>query len=194
MINANKYCSKLCRQEYLSKTQRTGTYKICVYCNKEFYVKKCHSDYRCCSINCANKLRKGIYNPNFSISRSKLIADGKCNPKRNFYKQGWHHSIISNKDEWFGSSYEQKRMIQLDELKLNWTKKHGIRIKYIDPIGNERHYVPDFLINNNIIEEVKPFNLVNSAVDNNNLKHLAAIEYCKKYNYQYRIVTEKDLK
>ena len=31
-------------------------------------------------------------------------------------------------------------------------------------------------------------------VDNNNLKYDAAIEYCKLNNYQYRIITEKDLK
>jgi hypothetical protein len=85
-------------------------------------------------------------------------------------------------------------MKQLDSLNIKWTKKHGIRIPYIDPIGNRRNYVPDFLVNSNIIEEVKPSNLVKSKVDNNNLKYDAAIEYCKLNNYQYRIITEKDLK
>jgi hypothetical protein len=194
LIDSNIYCSKKCRRSHQSIRQKTGTNKTCAFCNKEFYAKKCHSDYKCCSIQCANKFRKGKYNPNMSLSRSKLIAEGKCNPKRNFYKQGWHHSTVTGNDEWFGSSYEEKRMKQLDSLNIKWTKKHGIRIPYIDPIGNRRNYVPDFLVNSNIIEEVKPSNLVKSKVDNNNLKYDAAIEYCKLNNYQYRIITEKDLK
>lgn len=194
LIYTNKYCSKQCRKEYLRKTQQLGEYKTCVCCNKEFYAKKCHSNYRCCSQKCAGQFKQGKYNPNMSLSRSKLIAEGKCNPKRNFYKQGWHHSTVTGNDEWFGSSYEEKRMKQLDNLNIKWTKKHGIRIPYVDPVGNTRNYVPDFLVGSNIIEEVKPSNLVKSKVDNNNLKYDAAIEYCKLNNYQYRIITEKELK
>ena len=192
-INANKFCSKKCRRIHQSIRQATGEYKICVYCNIKFYTKKCHSNYLCCSQKCANKFKTGKYYPKMSISRSMLIANGKCNPKRNFYKQGWYCSAVTGNKEWFGSSYEQRRMLQLDKLNVKWTKKHGIRIPYIDPLGNIRNYVPDFLIEDSIIEEVKPHNLVRSKVDNNNLKYDAAIEFCKNNNYTYRIITEKDL-
>ena len=67
------------------------------------------------------------------------------------------------------------------------------RIKYIDSKQNSRHYIPDFLIGDDIIEEVKPSNLVHSSMDNNNLKYTAAIEYCKSNGYHYKIITEKDL-
>lgn len=189
----NKYCSKVCRRNHQSILQKRGYNKICKHCNKLFYTKRCNN-YNFCSIKCANKYRIGLFNSKGSITRSKLIAEGKINPKRNYYKQGYYISTITNRREWFGSSYEEKRMKQLDILGIPWTKKHGIRIAYIDNKGNTRHYVPDFLISTNIIEEVKPSNLVNSIIDNNKLKYDAAVEFCNKHNYQYRIITEKDLK
>ena len=40
-------------------------------------------------------------------------------------------------------------MQQLDDLGVNWTKKHKIKIKYIDGDGKKRYYIPDFLANVN---------------------------------------------
>ena len=85
-------------------------------------------------------------------------------------------------------------MQQLDIIGNIWTKKHGIKIKYLDTNGKLRYYIPDFLINNKILEEIKPLVLVNSPTFNNNLKQSAAIEYCKENNLEYRIITEKELK
>ena len=85
-------------------------------------------------------------------------------------------------------------MGQLDDIGVKWTKKHGIRIPYEDPNGHIKHYVPDFLIEGIIIEEVKPGILVKSEFDNNNRKYDAAIDFCKKNGFQYRIITEKELK
>lgn len=191
-IKLNTYCSSICRRKNQSILQKTGLYKVCLNCNNQFYTKLCNSAYKFCSRKCGYAYRKGKYNPNLSISRAKLIASGVVNPKRNYYKQGWYTKVDGSK-EWFGSSYEERRMVQLDKIGVKWTKVHGIRIPYIDPLGKTRNYVPDFLIDNIIVEEVKPSNLVNSTVDNNNLKYDAAIEFCKVNGYQYRIITEKEL-
>lgn len=187
-ILTNYYCSRKCC--YLNK--KKGTYKKCLRCEKEFYAVRAYPKRQFCCSDCSYKYRKGKYNPNWSISRAKLIADGKINPKRNFYKQGWYFTKDGNK-EWFGSSYEEKRMKQLDKMKVKWTKNHGIRIPYTDNNGKKRNYVPDFLINGKIIEEVKPKNLVNSKMDNNLLKHQSAIKFCKENGYEFKIITEKEL-
>ena len=191
-ILANKYCSKKCRRLYQSIIQKTGVYKKCLKCKKVFYVKKCNNIYKFCSTHCACKYRTGKYNPNLSISRSKLIAEGKINPKRNFYKQGWYVTKTGNK-EWFGSSYEEKRMKQLDDMGVKWTKNHGIRIPYTDNNGRKRNYVPDFLINDKIIEEVKPKSVINTNFNNCKIKIPFAKKYCKNNGYEFRIITEKEL-
>jgi len=193
-ITLNCYCSARCRRKHQSELQKTGTQKVCLHCKQEFYCKKCNVTYKFCCRKCGYDYNRGRYNPNHSIARAKLIAEGKVNPKRNFYKQGWYITKQGNQ-EWFGSSYEEKRMRQLDTAGIKWTKKHGIRIPYVDAIGNTRNYVPDFLVENKFIEEVKPSNLVNSVFDNNILKHAAAEEFCyRNKKYQYRIITEKDIK
>ena len=192
-IGLNKYCSKHCRRTHQGELQRTGIYKTCVWCNKSFYVKNCNRSYRFCNKQCASSYKTGKPNPKASITIANLVASGKFNPKRNYYKQGYYISKVTGNREWFGSSYEERRMIQLDSLGMRWTKKHGIKIKYIDSKQNLRHYIPDFLIGDDIIEEVKPSNLVHSNMDNNNLKYDAAIEYCKLNGYHYQVITEKDL-
>jgi hypothetical protein len=192
-ILLNNFCSRVCRYLNQSIKQKTGNIKLCKMCNKEFYVKKCNSIYNFCSRKCSYKYRKGKYNPNYSISRAKLVSEGKINPKRNFYKQGWLLNKSNNKEEYYASSYEKKRMLQLNELGVIWTKNHKIRIPYKDKNDNIRNYVPDFLINNKIIEEIKPKSLIDSEFDNNCYKHEYAIKYCKENNLEYRIISENEL-
>ena len=189
-----KYCSRKCQGKHLSLLQRTGRYNKCLICNKAFYVKKCHFNYKFCGKVCRDNNQRGKPNPKASDILSKMVANGTFNPKRNFYKQGWYTSKVTGIIEWFGSGYEQKRMLQLDNMGVTWTKKHGIRIPYIDRDGNKRNYVPDFLVDGKIIEEVKPSNLVHSSIDNNDLKYKAAIMFCEANSYQYRTITEKELK
>lgn len=62
----------------------------------------------------------------------------------NGYVQGWYDRKNSIK-EWYCSSYELDFMIFLDELGVEWTTKHNIRLKYMYD-GVERNYIPDFKI------------------------------------------------
>jgi len=192
-ILLNNFCCKKCRYDYQGKAQKTGFIKRCKNCNIEFYTKKCNN-YNFCGRECWYEYSKGKYNPNFSISRAKLVASGKVNPKRNYYKQGWVMNKSTNEEEYFASSYEERRMNQLNELGVIWTKNHRIRIPYKDEVGNTRNYVPDFLIDGRIIEEIKPKSLINSKMDNNCYKVEAAIEFCKNNGYEYRIISEEELK
>jgi len=113
--------------------------------------------------------------------KSINIANGVTVIKHGRYKKGYY------KNEWYDSSYELKRMKQLDDLGIKWTKKHGIVIKYIDEAGKERNYIPDFLIDNYQIEEVKGW-----LKENDILKAEYAINYCKMNNYNYIFMLGKD--
>lgn len=118
---------------------------------------------------------------------TKRLAAGEYSISNNRWKTGWYTKIDGTK-EWYDSSFEQKRMQQLDSLGLSWTKRHHIRIPYI---YNNIHtyYVPDFLIDGNIIEEVKGW--MNIQVK---AKIKAAKKYCKKHNYTYRLLLGQELK
>jgi hypothetical protein len=126
-----------------------------------------------------------------SIIVSTMLANGEISSGRNCHKKGWYKSLISGIKEYYESSYELERMKQLDALNIPWTKKHHIRIEYINENKRYSNYVPDFLVNNKIIEEVKPKPLINTK--NNLLKFEAARKFCEENGYKFKILTEKEL-
>ena len=128
----------------------------------------------------------------WSISRADAIAEGKYHLKtkhRNGMK-GWYFSSKMNDTFYYDSFWELLRMILLDNdpITITWTKRHKIKIKYIidDKI---KHYVPDFLINNNIIEEVKGYE--NKQIQES--KFSALIDFCAINNLKNRIIKYVDL-
>lgn len=60
----------------------------------------------------------------------------------------YHNGTYINKHGEFlySSGLEKNAMELFDLFNVEWTNKHGIRIKYTDEEGVERIYVPDFLI------------------------------------------------
>jgi len=193
------FCGKLCYGEYKKgKTdlhkKKTGEYKNCEMCGVEFYAQKHQSHYKCCSAKCANKSRRGKPNPKLSEKLATMYSDGTLNPKRNYYKQGYYTSTITDEEEFYSSSYELKYMEILDNNGVFWTKKHKIIIPYIDDNMVSRYYIPDFLVENVYLDEVKPSNLVDSSIDNNHLKMEAARIWCQDNGLEFRVITEKELK
>ena len=76
-------------------------------------------------------------------------------------------------------------MIEFDNRNIIWTKKHKIRISYINKNGLKTYYIPDFFIEENnkkSLVETKGY-----LKENDLLKAHAGIEYCKinKMNYLY---------
>ncbi|MFW6129704.1 MAG: TnsA endonuclease N-terminal domain-containing protein [Atribacterota bacterium] len=110
------------------------------------------------------------------------------------------------------------RWCDYNESVIEWNSE-SLAIHYFDPISQKtRRYYPDFTIkirnsdgNTKIyIVEVKPYNetkppvkkgrkskktvLVEQKTYKRNLsKWIAADNYCKKYGYHFKIITEKDL-
>lgn len=126
--------------------------------------------------------RVKTYCKNLSEGKIKLRNNWKCGD----YVQ--KSGIV----EWFDSSYEEIRMKFFDDNNLIWTKKHGIQIPYVNNKGLNTYYIPDFkIIENNkiIIEEVKGW-----IKENDKLKAMAGIKYCKENDYEYRFLLGENLK
>jgi hypothetical protein len=90
---------------------------------------------------------------------SEGIAEGKYSIPKNGYSKGWYEKQNGEK-EYYESSWELELMNHLDSLNIEWTKKHKIIISYKDETGDERRYIPDFLItfnNKKLLLELKGF-------------------------------------
>lgn len=121
---------------------------------------------------------------------SRKLADGTLENQHRFVK-GWYNKKDGTQ-EYYESSYEQKYMGMLDETGTPWTKRHGIRIQYFNPIKQKLcYYVPDFFINATEIHEVKPMKRINEP--ENKAKIQAAEKYCLTKNLKYKIITEYNL-
>jgi hypothetical protein len=114
----------------------------------------------------------------------------------NVYCDGEYLSNKTNQLEFYDSSWELLRMVELDndiDVKL-WTKKHKICVEY-ELEGQIRRHIPDFYIvkkNGDIfIEEIKGW-----SRDEEKLKKqiISIKEYCNKNNIQYMLnfFTEKN--
>lgn len=183
-----KFCSKKCRNDQ-SKRELT-----CEQCKTTFIAinktRNPKTKYQFCSNKCKFIWGRGKAHPKMSEWMATHISDGTFHNHGN-YKQGFIKNKSSNKKEFYASSYEKIRMKQLNDLMIIWTKNHKIKIPYTDPNGVSRNYIPDFLINNHLIEEVKPTKLLTKH--NNPLKFKAAEDYCKNNNLEFKIITEKEL-
>lgn len=131
-----------------------------------------------------------MHSPNSRNSAIKSYKEGVLNNKYKTYTQGKCGDYISLKTEikeWYQSSWELIRMIELDENEnvKHWTKKHKICIK----LGNQKYYIPDFLIEFNdgtkLLEEVKGYVRNQELFE---LKNIKAEEYIKNNNIDNYVV------
>jgi len=109
-------------------------------------------------------------------------------------KKGLLKNLKTNEYEFFHSSWEKEKMIELNENDdvIFWTKKHKIHIKYFYK-NYFKNYLPDFYVEykNGIkrIEEIKGY------VDDEEqlkLKIIACKEYCNNNNLEFFIDYRKN--
>lgn len=109
-----------------------------------------------------------------------------------FYKTGFWVNRSTGNREVYRSSYELKFMLKMNSLPgIQYTSKHNIVIEYVDHNKKKRKYYPDFLINNRILVEIKPKQLVNHP--KNLAKFKAAKIYCTLHGLEFEIWTQKRL-
>ncbi len=125
----------------------------------------------------------------WSIQRAEAIAEGRYNLKNKRALKGWYHSSKMNSNFYFDSFWElvRMKMLDVDDTVKVWTKRHGIKIEYEN--GTYRNYVPDFLINNEILEEIKGYEsrIVVQA------KFEALKKYCDEHKLKSRIIEFKEI-
>lgn len=138
-------------------------------------------------LKCA-KLKK-LYK--FTEQHKKNLANSQfirrmTNP---YYRnKNFMHGIYKN--EFYDSSFELARFLFFEESNIKFTKKHHLRI-YYNFEGKKHYYVPDILINNKILEEIKPSFKLKDPQTKAKIK--AGKRFCKKNNLKFRIITEKEI-
>lgn len=140
-------------------------------------------------------LKKEILEKHSKLMTERIFS-GKYNHKNKNFKSGYYLNNTTKNNEFYRSSYELRKMKELNEnvnVKM-WTTKHRIRIPYY--INNIRHfYIPDFLIEmvdgKKFIEETKGYIEDKNVFD---IKSLAAKKYCKEKRMVYKISYDKDIK
>ena len=92
---------------------------------------------------------------------------------------GWYKGF------YFRSLKELSYIYSLDDQNIKWSSAEHLKIKYLDNLGREKNYLPDFIVGNKIIE-IKPFKLRSSRIVR--AKEEAALKYCLENNLQYEII------
>lgn len=160
---------------------------------KEFKEKRSEHGKKIWVNRKSNEKKYEDYLQKLSENTSKSIAEGRAFTYgcKN-HKKGFYHSVKSNKDIYFVSSWEEKFMSMCDEIKeIKEFDKIGFSIKYQDINNQTRRYIPDFMINNKIIVEVKPKTYVGKYP--NPYKFNSCLSYCLKNNLKFIIIAEDEL-
>ena len=124
--------------------------------------------------NQMSKNSSGKNNPMFG----KPSPNGSGNGWSGYYNNYYFRSLL-----------ELSFIINMAE-RFNFELKsaESIRIRYsID--GRDRNYIPDFIVNNKYLVEIKPKKLVNSQIVK--LKKDAAILYCNEKRLVYKIISPR---
>lgn len=121
----------------------------------------------------------------------KAILNGNLNPYSKC-RHGWFDSKKFDKKFYYQSSYEL-RFLEFCETssKVVNLQKPKFCIPYNDQTGKKRNYFPDFQINNLILVEIKPFNLLD--YNHNRQKIEAGRKHCQENGLSYLLLTESEL-
>ena len=164
------------------------------------YIWRCHT----CKVRDNNKkifkgktLVERVGAEQAAKIRKKLGVKGPKNPQfgKPAYNGGGNGWSGWYRGEYFRSLKELSfRVNYIERFSLEYrTMEHATdAIPYIDYKGSLRNYFPDYLINGRYVVEIKPKQLWNSKDVLN--KKQAAVEYCGKNNYIYKIIDPIQLK
>lgn len=126
-----------------------------------------------------------------SNSAAQAHIDGKIFPYGRGHRQGYFISQKFQDRFYYNSSYELAFLEFCEQSPLIVTvKKSPFRILY-NVNGHNHNYIPDFLVNDKILIEIKPVKLLD--FDLNPLKFQAGTKFCLERELRYVILTESEL-
>ncbi len=189
---------------------------VCRYCGKPTKFKSLSRGYfDFCNLSCTAKwgnrvpskienVRKALTGKKLSKAHKHSLSLGairriiRTGAKNGIYKSkhGKYKPNKSNSTLYYDSSWELLFMKLMDKYKLAASiNRVDFKIPYKDKEGNERNYIPDFLVvlNNGlkILIEIKPKRLRFSL--RNFEKSLYGRKYCYKNGLKYVLLTEDEL-
>ena len=92
----------------------------------------------------------------------------------------------------FKSQWELKAAKKLEKSDDVFRYEYeSIKIQYVDKDGKVRNYIPDFIVNDDLIIEVKPKKM--EPLWDNPEKLKAGIEYCEKNTMKFIIWNKEDI-
>lgn len=158
-------------------------------CSKEQKQKYCNSIKEGKEIFKKDKTKFKLFKERLSKSIIQAHINGKCKSYGRGHKIGYFYSEKMNKKIFYRSSYEF-RFLQWCELnkKIKIFDSCNFSIQY-EVNKNVKNYLPDFIINNKIIVEIKPKSMLKFNVT----KAKAALLFCKNNNLYYTVLTESEL-
>lgn len=120
----------------------------------------------------------------WSVRACDLLEQGKIGPQAP-YKTEWKMNPFTGKEEYMHSSWETRFLDQCIERGVPITKQHNVRIPYVDPNGQERIYIPDFLtLDGKMLYEVKGY-----TTDVDYEKWNALTQWCLQHGARYEVVS-----
>lgn len=101
----------------------------------------------------------------------RAVLNGNFNPYSNC-EHGWFESVRFHNRIYYQSSYERKFLEFCESFpKITSLQRVVFMIPYIDKSGKIRNYLPDFIINGNVVIEIKPESMLHY---NNNEQKIKA--------------------
>ena len=112
-----------------------------------------------------------------------LLDEGKIGPQAP-YKAEWKFNPFTQQEEYMHSSWESRFLDECIERNHPVTKKHDVRIDYVDPNGVQHVYVPDFLsVSGSVLFEVK-----GNETPVDEIKYQAASSWCTQNSKEFCVV------
>lgn len=120
------------------------------------------------------------------LDPTDAMLENGCGPRGIISKS---YSIWEDKEIKFDSSWEVHFFESCVNLSVDKLLRCPFGLRYLSPVDNEIHtYLPDFLLNDRYLIEIKPNYLIHDPV--NQAKFHAASIYCSDHNLSYVIITE----
>lgn len=121
----------------------------------------------------------------------KAILNGNLNPYSNCL-HGWFESKKFATKFYYQSSYEFA-FLQFCENsdKVCFLQKVNFSIPYKDDEGKDHKYFPDFVVNENVVVEIKPKSMLDYNHNRNKIEF--AKKYCSENGLKYKLLMEEEL-
>lgn len=134
--------------------------------------------------------RFALFRQRASASTVKAMLDGKCKSYGRGHEHGWFKSDKQKTYIYYRSSYEH-RFLEWCEIHRDKFCACPFSVPYKHPDGRERLYLPDFLVDDRYVVEIKPRSMTNWDI--NTRKAHSAKSLFSKMGLTYCVITKEDI-